>query len=336
MENRTDWVDYAKGIGILLVVYGHVARGLFNANIDMPTAFYHMADSVVYSFHMPLFFFLSGLFFYRSFSKRGAKKLMFSKVDTIFYPYVLWSLLQGSIEAVLSNYTNGNVSFSDVFALLWEPRAQFWFLYALFFVFLVSSVVYSIGSKALGMGLFVVTVLLYVFASFLPDVTLINFLTQNLVFFSLGVIFTQYALDRFFKSGAALGVTLILFAFIQWVYHGLWGMDYSQRGAESLIVAICSIAFVTSLSITISKGSFGFLKTLGVASMSIYVMHILAGSGVRVVLTKGMGIESASVHLIVGMAVATLAPLVAHKIIEAFRIPYILSAPISRFFLPRN
>ncbi len=63
MENRTDWVDYAKGIGILLVVYGHVARGLFNANIDMPTAFYHMADSVVYSFHMPLFFFLSELQF---------------------------------------------------------------------------------------------------------------------------------------------------------------------------------------------------------------------------------------------------------------------------------
>ncbi|OQK17044.1 hypothetical protein AU255_03865 [Methyloprofundus sedimenti] len=28
-----DWVDYAKGIGIIIVVYGHVARGVFNARM---------------------------------------------------------------------------------------------------------------------------------------------------------------------------------------------------------------------------------------------------------------------------------------------------------------
>ncbi|MBD1556285.1 acyltransferase [Vibrio sp. S9_S30] len=336
MKNRTDWVDYAKGIGILLVVYGHVARGLFNAKIDMPAALYFRIDSAIYSFHMPLFFFLSGLFFYHSFSKRGTKKLMFSKVDTIFYPYVLWSLLQGSIEAVLSTYTNGNVSFSDVLALLWAPRAQFWFLYALFFAFLVSSIVYTTASKPLGGGFFVITVLLYVFASFLPDFTFIKLLSKNLVFFILGIIFTQYRLERFLTSGAALGATFVLFVFVQWGYHDLLGLDYRQRGAESLIVAICSIAFVTSLSITISKGAFGFLKTLGAASMAIYVMHVLAGSGVRVVLTKGMGIESVSIHLVLGMVVATLAPLAAYQIIERFRIPFILSAPISRWFQPRS
>ena len=42
-------------------------------------------------------------------------------------------LYREAIEVYLVRYTNGEAAFSEVFALLWEPRAQFWFLYALFF-----------------------------------------------------------------------------------------------------------------------------------------------------------------------------------------------------------
>jgi fucose 4-O-acetylase-like acetyltransferase len=56
-ESRINWVDYAKAIGILLVVYGHVARGIKNSGIKIPTDLYEVADSVIYSFHMPLFLF---------------------------------------------------------------------------------------------------------------------------------------------------------------------------------------------------------------------------------------------------------------------------------------
>ena len=129
--NRENWVDYAKAIGIILVVYGHVARGVVNAGVEVSESTYLLIDSILYSFHMPLFFFLSGLFFVSSFQKRGAVGLVFSKIDTIVYPYLLWSLLQGTIEVYLSNYTNGSVSFSEVFSLLWSPRAHFWFLFAL-------------------------------------------------------------------------------------------------------------------------------------------------------------------------------------------------------------
>ncbi|MBC7755034.1 MAG: acyltransferase family protein [Bdellovibrio sp.] len=61
---RTLWVDYAKALGIMLVVYGHVTRGLYNAQIPMNENLFKLIDSIIYSFHMPLFFFLSGLFFY--------------------------------------------------------------------------------------------------------------------------------------------------------------------------------------------------------------------------------------------------------------------------------
>src|ERR1051325_2370139 len=131
MNTRNLWVDYAKAIGIVLVVYGHVVRGLLNAGILQDAEFHGLVDSVIYSFHMPLFFFLSGLFFYSSFVKRGTGGLLVNKIDTIVYPFLVWSLLQGSVEALMSRYTNGGVSFSEVLTV-WEPRQQFWFLYALF------------------------------------------------------------------------------------------------------------------------------------------------------------------------------------------------------------
>ena len=58
-RERIEWIDYAKGIGIILVVYGHMIRGMSQ---HIPANFFYVSDSVVYGFHMPLFFFLTGLF----------------------------------------------------------------------------------------------------------------------------------------------------------------------------------------------------------------------------------------------------------------------------------
>ncbi|WP_407260868.1 acyltransferase family protein [Klebsiella pneumoniae] len=53
---RETWVDYAKGIGIILVVFGHANRGLYSSGIYISPEIYHYLDNVIYSFHMPLFF----------------------------------------------------------------------------------------------------------------------------------------------------------------------------------------------------------------------------------------------------------------------------------------
>lgn len=56
MSTRTEWVDYAKAIGIILVVFGHVNRGIYDAGFGLPESIHSVVDSVIYSFHMPLFF----------------------------------------------------------------------------------------------------------------------------------------------------------------------------------------------------------------------------------------------------------------------------------------
>ncbi len=331
MKARTDWVDYAKAIGIILVVYGHVARGLFNVGIDISEDLYQLADSIVYSFHMPLFFFLSGLFFYHSFVKRGGFGLAFNKIDTIVYPYLLWSLLQGGIEVIFSNYTSGSVSILDILKV-WEPRAQFWFLYALFFVFLSAIFVYSCVSEKYTIIVLLLSGVLYITQTKFPYIQILAFINDNFVFFVLGIVFVKYKIDEMFSPLVVLLVSMVAFVIAQYLFHIFFDKTYIDKGLGSLLLSCISILFVVFLSITLSKCTGRFFASLGAASMAIYLMHILAGSGIRIVLSKVFGVESFAIHLFAGCLFGLLLPLLAFQIITSFRIPFILSAPLSKYF----
>ncbi|MDC5705011.1 acyltransferase [Vibrio europaeus] len=329
-HDRNNWVDCAKAIGIVLVVYGHVMRGLFNAGFEV-SEHYVLIDSIIYSFHMPLFFFLSGLFFYRSLEKRKGVNLMFNKLDTILYPYIIWSIAQGFIEASLSNYTNGNVTFTQVLSL-WEPRAQFWFLYALFLVFIVSTFIFTFLSGKHALAVFFVSCGVYISAPLLLDSSPLLFIANNMVYFSLGVVFSSYELSKNLDSLKSLLLTMITFLLSQYLFHFALGKHYTDQGAESLYVAVVSIIFVVSLSISISRKNVKLVTLIGSSSMAIYLMHIVAGSGARVLLGKGLGIQDTNAHLLVGCLAGLLLPLVAVKAFNLIGFPYAFSAPISRWF----
>ena len=55
MRKRIDFIDYSKGLGIFFVVFGHVYCGN------------NIVTNWIYSFHMPLFFILSGFLLIKSF-----------------------------------------------------------------------------------------------------------------------------------------------------------------------------------------------------------------------------------------------------------------------------
>jgi len=328
--NRESWVDYAKAIGIILVVYGHVARGVVNAGVEVSESTYLLIDSILYSFHMPLFFFLSGLFFVSSFQKRGSVRFVFSKIDTIVYPYILWSLLQGVIEVYLSNYTNGNVSFSEVLSLLWSPRAHFWFLYALFYIFLATVVIYLVPLPRRELVILALSVVLYLVPGLLPDIIAINYLIQYLVFFCLGIFFTRYASVGVLARPISLLVAFGLFVAAQCWFHVVLNKNYSEKGWETLVLASVSITFVVCLSLQCVRFSSSALRYIGVSSMAIYLMHVLAGSGVRVILDKFLGVHSFYIHAFAGCIVGILGPIIAFWLIKKWNIPFVFSAPISR------
>lgn len=94
-----------------------------------------------------------------------------------------------------------------------------------------------------------------------------------------------------------------------------------------LALATASILFMIALSMWLGRIRMQWLLFIGASSMTIYLMHILAGSGVRVILSKFMGIDSIPVHLLLGTLIGLVAPLVAQVIIKRYDLYFLLSPP---------
>src|SRR5580692_5056972 len=85
---RSQIVDIVKGIAIILVAYGHTSQGMMHRGWwTSPGAIF--SDAFIYSFHMPAFFFIGGLFVMGSITKRGNLRFTVDKLKTILYPYIL-------------------------------------------------------------------------------------------------------------------------------------------------------------------------------------------------------------------------------------------------------
>jgi len=325
-RGRDAWVDYAKAIGILLVVYGHVARGVYNADIPLDVALYERVDSIIYSFHMPLFFFLSGLFFFHSLRRRGPASLVANKIDTIIYAYVLWSLIQGLAEVWLSEYTTGTTTLSEVLSL-WDPRVQFWFLYALFLVVMTAIVVYRSEAGPLVAAVLAISAVAYVYQDAIPSALHSDYVVKNFVFFALGVWFSSVKdqVSRNAVPWAAAGI--VAFVSAQYIFHVELGLSYSDKGIASLLLATVSILAVTSVSMLLARTPARWVLAVGSASMAIYVMHILAGSGARIILARLLGVQDAAIHLIAGCLAGVLLPMLIVRLSGRLGVKGLFEAP---------
>lgn len=123
------YLDIAKGLGMLAVIWGHI-------DIQYVTSWF------VYSFHMPLFFLLSGMLFnkdkytgFLDFIKKRGKRLLI--------PYLIYSVVTWVIWVVYSYVTNENVDYfyplletllarGSTYFLLHNP--PLWFIPCLFAV----------------------------------------------------------------------------------------------------------------------------------------------------------------------------------------------------------
>ena len=321
-------MDYAKAIGIVLVVYGHVARGLMNAGMAPDSLWMEALDRSIYSFHMPLFFFLSGMSFSGSLARHGARSLLLGKVDTVLYPYVVWSLVQGLAEAGLARFTNNHLPIYEVLALAWNPRAQFWFLYALMPIFLLATLVREFARGVRPWLLAATFGLLYMVAGPLGSLwRVLELVAYGGLYFALGVVFDGHR-DRLWRLLRAAVLPLgLLFLAVQTL---LPEPRYEQGGLaalEAAVVATLSIGFVLAVTTWIARPGPRWLETLGRQSMPIYLMHVLAASGARIVLSRVFGVHDLAVQLGVGVAVGVGVPLALQALFIERWAPFLMVPP---------
>lgn len=322
---RASWVDVAKGLGIIAVVYGHAARGVNLAGVTMPYAG-HVLDFAIYLFHMPLFFLLSGLWVEGSVIK-GKRNFVVKKMWIVVVPYVLWTITQASVMMIFSSQVNDSPTFSSLLNIWWKPIAQWWFLYVLMICHLLAAIFAPNWRYML-----MLSVVLFLLSPFVQGVWG-NF-SYSFVFYCLGVWlgssgFLSRLSDNVSKIGlhilsltafCALAIVVLSAAF-------LYGRIDSPNIPFTVPITLAGIVGAMALALLLRDQK--WLVAIGQASMTIYVMHILAASGLRVVLA---GVEfqgGFAQYSGLCTAAGVICPFLAHLILGKLRLlPYLGLAPL--------
>src|ERR1700754_1928704 len=185
-EKRWLWIDYDKGISIILVGYGHCYSTLLGHSIDLANyPFFNYIGVFLYGFRMPLFFIVSGLLVARSLNKKGLNSYIGDRTNNILYPLLIWGFLEITLQILAARFTHftnhDDITPMKYLSLLIDPRqtGHFWYLNALFCIGVIYSILRTklkmkpLGQLALGVVLYCISAYLHIntiSAGFLTDV----------------------------------------------------------------------------------------------------------------------------------------------------------------------
>ena len=318
------WVDYAKGIAILLVVVGHVLRGLIGSSILKPSVAVTLTDGWIYAFHMPLFFFLSGLFA-ASAASRPWKPFTVIKLKTLAYPYFVWATIQTTLEAVMASYTNTPGSLYEILSIPFDPPSQFWFIYALFFMAFVHAAVYKLRVSA--------PVFLLLAVAFYATSDLVGLgpwraprLVRNcLIYFALGTVASDVQMTaRLRQVRTQLLVSVVILGYL--LVLAIVAYDANRTLLSRPVCAILGGTATICLAIVLER--FDAARSIhhwGRLSLQIYLAHVVVGSGVRIVLYKFVGYEQVAVHFVLGVLAAIYGPILLNWASQRVGFKYLFS-----------
>lgn len=262
------WITNARGIGAILVILGHSFGSrqgwMFN---------------LIYSFHMPLFFFLSGFCFR---NKGDFWHLIRSKSTRLLIPYY-WSLL--TIEIIKPLICTMHVNDAGLIMremLLFDGNG--WFLRVLFKVFIVAylfieitEMIKAINNRFLYLFVGFVTISALLVFEYLVDCSFFetNKIIENLVYFLMGYFVNEMHCEMtatFLKSKKMVVILLIISGVFLLALNFLKiGQRYTPtRHLSNCMVALFGIVFVVCVANLVTKNSIlSFWGDNSLASLTI-------------------------------------------------------------------
>jgi fucose 4-O-acetylase-like acetyltransferase len=325
LPGRIEWVDVAKGVGIILVVFGHSLGGMVDSGMLNNSRWGPLIVRYIYVFHMPLFFFLAGMFVAQS-AHRTIHDYLANKASVIVYPYFLWSLLAASIQIPASRFTNNHFSIDDLPKIIYQPIDQYWFLYVIFLMYMVYWWTYHRGIS--NDSFLVVALILYAIEALGLNILkweVFHSFCSFLIYFALGAkaadtsLFTDLRTLSWIRlSGlAAIGYVLIAAA----VATNLSNLPFLHA-----VLAIAGMIATIALAILISSSrASSFVRILGVYSLEIYVAHTIFAGGARIAMQKGLGYSEPLLHVIVGTTIGICIPLLLAIWAPRLGLPYLFT-----------
>lgn len=278
--DRIDWVDYAKGICIILVVMMHSVLGVEAAAGQ--TGFMHAVVEFAKPFRMPDFFLLSGLFLARVID-RDWRTYLDRKLVHFAYFYALWVTIQFAFKAPMLAGEHGWAQVGWLYLLAYvEPFGTLWFIYLLPIFFVVIKLTRRFPP-----------VLVFVVAALLESLgiktgwTVIDEFAARFVYIYTGYILADqifaFAANVRQRRGRALaGIAAWALINAIAVHSGLaeWPM-------MSLVFGFAGAAAIVATGVLLSRLHwFDALRYCGEHSIVIYLAFFLPMAASRVALLK--------------------------------------------------
>jgi uncharacterized membrane protein YcfT len=278
--SRIDWVDYAKGICIVMVVMMHSVLGTELA--ARHTGFMHLVVAFAKPFRMPDFFLISGLFL-SVVIDRDWRTYLDRKVVHFVYFYVLWVTIQFGFKAPAfateQGWAHVGVLYLESFI---DPFGTLWFIYLLPIFFVVTKAARQVPP-----------LLIWTLAALLEMThvstgwTVIDEFAARFVYFYSGYLFAAHVFalsDRARARPAVALAGLALWALLDAaiVYSGTseWpviSLALGYSGACAIIVIGTLLARMQWLN---------FLRFCGQHSIVIYLAFFLPMATTRTLLLK--------------------------------------------------
>lgn len=283
---RIKWVDYGKGVAILLVILGHVALGsLQSGNFHgSDVLILHIILEMTYAIHIPVFFALSGYFFKPITKFNEIWPREFKRLVSLGIPYITFSLVMVIVKSVGGASVRNQNGITGLINIYKTPIDYLWFLYALFFVdILVSILSYFFRSK---FQLSIILLLGFLIQTIFPSS--IEAISNALLwspFFLLGYILREVQISK----RLALLSLIIYFIHIP-VFCMLFPQEYYLSGYWRIISVFC--VFMMFYFFEHHRGfDYNFIEWCGLGSIVLYLVHAPVASVVRIALFK-LGINS--------------------------------------------
>jgi len=322
-KHRIEWLDNAKGVAIFLVVLGHVLRGLPEGS-GKGESWAVFVDAWIYTFHMPVFFLLSGLFI-ESAAAKPFGEFLDGKLRTIMYPYFVWSVLQELVRS-----TTGAADLSEIWRIIYQPVMQYWFLYVLFLLGVAFAVLRKARMPVWGFGVFVAV--LYVLPQFgvnLGSWGVVYMAALNGIYFAAGALDGPVRLPARFEGRRPLPL-IVFAAAVFLLLGGAVAAGVQGSGWLKPLLGLLGTAATLALSNALFRlGLCRFFLGWGRLSLEIFVAHTIFSAGVREVLLR-LHCTSAAIHVAAGLVAGMVGPLVLVTVLRHLNIRWAFSLPAPR------
>ncbi|SDI72445.1 Acyltransferase family protein [Pseudobutyrivibrio sp. 49] len=293
---REYWLDNLRAFACILVVIGHLLRGLIPV-INLPNeSYFKLFVDFIYYFHVYIFFFCSGFLFERVYSNMENEKYYRKKAIRILdllVPYFFFSTVQHYMKVLFSGVVNrasGESLFYDYFIV---PQNQMWFLIALSIITLLIPRINSVKRVYI---LFVVCFVIKVMNSFELFGThmIVQNVCANMIWYALGIIYAYYNMHLKNKSWLLIGVGYIAL----FIYTKLYSSN-SFTTASLTFLGITFFVYIFENYIYKQYGKNNSISLIAKYMMQIYLLHTILCAAIRIVLMK-LGIDIWWIHLFLG------------------------------------